>query len=576
MHSDGSSREAYGDSITSRTNEDDPLLGAPVERVNPLGHEVGLLSCTMLNLGEMLGSGIFSVPGVILNSVGSVGMFLLAWVLAPVFIFAGLSLFTELGSMFPNRSGAEVVYLEQAYPRPRSLVPVSFAVTTVLLSFSATNAIVFAQYFMAFFEISPTPTKQTLLALAMVTFALSVPAVSTKWSLLVVNTITTVKVLSQLILISAGIVVLAGLTKLKDPWSNFSDPWAGTTFNGNALATAFVKTHYAFVGWNNAFNVLAEVKGQDPVQTVRNSGRIALGLVSLLFLLSNIAYIAAIPKEDIQRSGQLVGALFFQRVFGETWAAKMLPFMVMFASVGNVIAVAIGKARIIREIARQGLLPWPEFFASTKPFGTPLGPILMKYLLTVFVILIVPAADAFSFLLDLFSYPHLFFSAATAVGVWILRRRRTSITSKEIFAKYRASNTSISLYLVSCVFLIVMPWIPPEKGHADVSFWYATYCVVGILILLACGVYYYFWIVLLPRLGGYEVVEEVEELEGGARLARLVRRYPVATKPPLSNQREESAVEGERSSIESGSVGGGGRQRQRSKGQVLDEREPLL
>lgn len=37
--------------------------------------------------------------------------------------------------MFPNRSGAEVVYLEQAYPRPRSLVPVSFAVTTVLLSY---------------------------------------------------------------------------------------------------------------------------------------------------------------------------------------------------------------------------------------------------------------------------------------------------------------------------------------------------------------------------------------------------------------------------------------------------------
>lgn len=36
--------------------------------------------------------------------------------------------------MFPNRSGAEVVYLEQAYPKPKFLVPVSFAVTTVLLS----------------------------------------------------------------------------------------------------------------------------------------------------------------------------------------------------------------------------------------------------------------------------------------------------------------------------------------------------------------------------------------------------------------------------------------------------------
>lgn len=110
----------------------------------------------MLNLGEMLGSGIFSIPGIVMRSLGSVGMFMLAWVLAPIFTFgmsiiivctyprsdffsapiAGLSVYTELASMFPNRSGAEVVYLEQAYPRPRSLVPVSFAVTTVLLSYA--------------------------------------------------------------------------------------------------------------------------------------------------------------------------------------------------------------------------------------------------------------------------------------------------------------------------------------------------------------------------------------------------------------------------------------------------------
>ena len=39
----------------------------------------------MLNLGEMLGSGIFSVPGIVLSSVGSIGMFFLAWLLAPIF-----------------------------------------------------------------------------------------------------------------------------------------------------------------------------------------------------------------------------------------------------------------------------------------------------------------------------------------------------------------------------------------------------------------------------------------------------------------------------------------------------------
>ena len=59
----------------------------------------------------------------------------LPYLLLLIFPFpAALAVYTELASMFPNRSGAEVVYLEQAYPRPRFLVPVSFAVTTVLLS----------------------------------------------------------------------------------------------------------------------------------------------------------------------------------------------------------------------------------------------------------------------------------------------------------------------------------------------------------------------------------------------------------------------------------------------------------
>lgn len=54
---------------------------------------------------------------------------------------AGFSTYLEFASYFPNRSGAEVVYLEQAYPRPKHLFPIAFAVQSVLLSFSASNAI---------------------------------------------------------------------------------------------------------------------------------------------------------------------------------------------------------------------------------------------------------------------------------------------------------------------------------------------------------------------------------------------------------------------------------------------------
>jgi len=67
--------------------------------------------------------------------------------------------------------------------------------------------------------------------------------------------------------------------------------------------------------------------------------------------------------------------------------------------------------------------------------------------------------------------------------------------------------------------------VPPEKGHSDVSFWYATYCVVGLGVLLLCSAYYYAWIVILPKLFGYEIVIKVEESKDGTCNTRLVKKY---------------------------------------------------
>jgi hypothetical protein len=77
----------------------------------------------------------------ILKGVGSVGLSLIFWTLGLAIAGSQLAVFVELASYFPNRSGAEVVYLEQAYPRPKYLLPIAFALQSVLLSFSSSNAI---------------------------------------------------------------------------------------------------------------------------------------------------------------------------------------------------------------------------------------------------------------------------------------------------------------------------------------------------------------------------------------------------------------------------------------------------
>jgi amino acid transporter len=161
-----------------------------------------------------------------------------------------------------------------------------------------------------------------------------------------------------------GVAVLAGFTRISDPFANFHDIWQGSSTNPNALATALFKTNSAYTGWNNAFNVLGEIKGTSPARTVRNAGLISIGTVTVLFLTVNVAYISAVPLDEIKGSGQLVGALFFEYVFGGHWASKILPVLVAFSCVGNIVSgfFQIYSLLYISRFRVNRSLLWVPFF----------------------------------------------------------------------------------------------------------------------------------------------------------------------------------------------------------------------
>lgn len=89
-------------------------------------------------------------------------------------------------------------------------------------------------------------------------------------------------------------------------------------------------------------------------------------------MLCNVAYFAAVPKAAILAADTTTASLFFTAVFGEQ-AAKGLNILVILSAFGNLVTVLIGQSRLIREIGRQGVLPYPKFWVTTKPFGTPIG-----------------------------------------------------------------------------------------------------------------------------------------------------------------------------------------------------------
>lgn len=99
------------------------------------------------------------------------------------------------------------------------------------------------------------------------------------------------------------------------------------------------------MGFSNINYALSEVK--NPQRTIRIAGPLAIFVVTICYILANIAYFAAASKEEITGSGRLVAALLFKNVFGDK-AERVLDVFVALSALGNVLSVVSGFFVIIQ------------------------------------------------------------------------------------------------------------------------------------------------------------------------------------------------------------------------------------
>ncbi|KAF7530867.1 hypothetical protein G7054_g9430 [Neopestalotiopsis clavispora] len=492
--------------------------GAPVESHSPLGYNVGPVTILFLNISMMIGTGIYSTPSSILKGTGSVGLSMIYWVLGGIISLCSGAVYLEYAAYFPSRSGAEVVNLEQAYPSPRFLFPTAFAMQNVLLSFRSSNCIVLANYLFATAGRTGTDWQIKGVAIAGYTIAVIAAILHTKGAYYLSNGIGAVKLLTLVFIAITGWVVLGGHTEVENPKAHFQNAFEGTA-TPYGVTNALYRIIFSYAGYNNAFNVINEIK--NPVKQIKRNGTISILTVMALYIFANIAYFAAVKKEDLESSGTIAATLFFKAVFGSSNSSRGLNFLIALSSFGNLIAVLIGSGRQLRECGRQGVLPWTRYWVSTWPFGTPAGPYLFDWAVTLLVILAVPTGDAFNFVSDLAVFPSAFFNLAMAIGLYVVRWRRKKANLPA--PSFKAWHPVVIFNILVQLYLIVMPWYPPAGGKGDVSFWYGTYVVTGIGIVLACFAYYVLWVKLIPKWRGYELRQEVLQLESGAQGHQLIK-----------------------------------------------------
>ena len=303
------------------------------------GRNLTWTSAYMLTISRIVGSGIFATPGNIYKSVGSVGLALTVWIVGAVIAACGLAVSMELGCMLP-RSGGAKVYLEFMYRRPRFLASTLVAIQAVVLGFTASNCIVFGEYMLVALDMEVTAFAQRTLAVGLLTAITIVHGCFLKTGIWVQNALAWVKIGLMAFMAILGVVALfLPQTSSRENAEKLSLArlFEGSNWDLVALSTAIFKVSYSFAGYDNVNNVLNEVK--DPVRTLKTMAPTALLTVAVFYLMLNIAYFIVVPLEEINNSGELIAALFFEKIFGTSVGSTVLPILVAVSAAGNVMVV---------------------------------------------------------------------------------------------------------------------------------------------------------------------------------------------------------------------------------------------
>ena len=431
------------------------------------------------------------------------------------------------------RSGGEKVYLEAVYKRPRLLATVVFSTQAILLGFTASGCIVFASNILVAANRSVDEWAKRGIAIAVIVFVTLLHSLLPRWGVRLMNVLGSIKVIILLFIVvvgprvcpdctfprltrQTGWVVLSGrVHRIKDPRASYHHPFAGSVHSSNPYATALFKVINSYTGWSNAAYVLNEVK--DPVRTLKIAGPLGLGICGVLYLLANVAYFSAATPKQLGKSGVTVASYFVGAVYGKE-AQRAISVFVALSALGNVLTVTFAQARVNQELAKEGVIPYPRFWASTWPFRSPTAGLLLHFIPSFIVIVAIPFGDAYNFILDVEGYPTAIINVFVVLGLFWLRWKKPHLRRP-----FKTWLIVPVFFLAGQIFLLVAPFLRPPGGKGDTSLPYWLYPIVGIAVLAAGVAYWAIWRIALPRLGRFVWAPQKAVLADGTIVTEFVR-----------------------------------------------------
>jgi APA family basic amino acid/polyamine antiporter len=413
---------------------------------------LGLFDSTMVVVGSMIGSGIFIVSAEMARQLGSPGWLLVAWIVTGLLTVIGALSYGELAAMMP-RAGGQYVYLREAfsplwgflYGWTLFMVIQTGTIAAVAVGFarffgllvpwiSETNYLIPPVHLTSGYALSLSTAQ--LVGIAMIAFLTWMNSRGLEYGKVVQNVFTTAKTGALFALIIVGLLLGWNAQAVSANFGNFWTPrsvvelapglTALSTF-GLFVAICVSQTGSLFSSdaWNNITFTAGEVK--DPRRNIPLSLALGTGIVILLYLLANIAYLVTLPLEAIQTAPADRVATATLNAIWPGLGAIIMAVGIMISTFGCTNGLILAGARTYYAMARDGL-----FFKSAGKLNTARVPAWGLYLQGVWaVILVLPRTfngtaygNLYGNLLDYVISAALIFYILTIAGIFRLRATR--------------------------------------------------------------------------------------------------------------------------------------------------------
>lgn len=389
---------------------------------------LSLLDATMVVAGSMIGSGIFIVSADITRLTGSSGWLLLVWLITGFMTLTAALSYGELSAMFP-KAGGQYVYLKEAYNPLTGFVYGWSFFTVVQTATIAAVGVAFAKftaYIIPYFSedilVWKNISRAQLLSIAVIFILTFINTRGIKSGKLVQTTLTLIKLLSLAALIICGLVFFK-----PEVWAaNWENPWHLHSINTagpytivaalGAIAAAMVGSIFSSDSWHNIAFIAGEVK--DPQRNIGLSLFLGTLIVTFLYILANITYIAVLPLQEIAFAEKdRVAVAASQVMFGKA-GTVLIAAMIMISTFGCNNGLILAGARVYYTMANDGL-----FFRRAGKLNQAAVPEFALWIQCI-VACAWSISGKYGQLLDMISFVVVGFYMLTIAGIFILRKKR--------------------------------------------------------------------------------------------------------------------------------------------------------